>query len=568
MPSKGRKANTLAAWFRSADERGAEVRAASPVQTAPPARPKAGTAEKIAVAPRERSLTAGTEGSRAEAAAWRSLVPTVAAPAVQAPAASGRTSPGRQRPATTGGSSPGKQHPGSSQVSAGRPRISTGGNQAQQVASALVSPASPTAVSGKVTRKVTGELVAVLSKGAISPTSTGTPTSPAQTFRSTRSLDDEADSSPGARSARKFGRLGAHYDFVPPDGRDNHLDKTREDHDAILADTLRKRRPSEGPHPLAGPPRPAATAAFTDRAVRLREGRGAKAALMKDGDEVTEWFKHGNCSCTVCRPSEKHQSGAASHEVWYNRTVRCAKDSTPVQPHWEDGPSKTFTSHGLTRAMSHPELPTNRCEADETQLRKSLGRRGRDISPRSWTTDDRVPSGCFNTDFRPEILACNGKGRQPFQGKVGDLIAPRTATGMALSPREGDPPASRLLDTVHKGKGEFKGGPTRSPQPQRRSQPCKGFMEREERQRPESPKHSPRALVGRSSSLVSTSLNHAKVAMMAEEESLERSRTDAPFMSLCNQTATHLKTQHLLSQEVKLLCGTPKVAMHLVWDGY
>lgn len=402
------------------------------------------------------------------------------------------------------------------------------------------------------------------------------------------------------RFARRLGQLGAHYNRMTSTLQDlppNPVDPDCEEYDAMLADTLHKRRPSDAPHPLLSSPRCPTRAAFTDRAARLREGRGAKAVLVKDGHERTDWAKHsGSCVCDVCHPFEKHQAGSASHDVSYNKVVPCAKDSPPTR---FDEVAKTYDSTSLSRTMSLPVGTGSLCSSNTDQLffSQTLGRKKRDLTPRSWVNDDSQAAGRFNQDFRPEIMACSAKGRQVFQGTGKDLLTPRSGVVMALSPRGDDPPAPTSICSHPRADGAFKAGLSaeaaayhihinqkvfrydasittprgRIPGPgyyddQGAGLTSQEFQVRYERQQPDSPKQTPRALVYRKSDSMLGVMDHQTSARLFAKETETRQRTDVPYINLCRQTSQHLTAQRALSKEVKEVCGTRVSVMpHLAW---
>mmetsp|Transcript_95525 Transcript_95525/g.309517 ORF Transcript_95525/g.309517 Transcript_95525/m.309517 type:complete len:163 (+) Transcript_95525:3-491(+) len=82
---------------------------------------------------------------------------------------------------------------------------------------------------------------------------------------------------------------------------------------ARKADHLHKRRPSGTPQ--AEKPKAPARTACTDRAARLREGRGMQKVLSGDSVPSTEWGEHVDCSRDVCKPFNMNPAGNPSHLV-------------------------------------------------------------------------------------------------------------------------------------------------------------------------------------------------------------------------------------------------------------
>mmetsp|Transcript_59948 Transcript_59948/g.126917 ORF Transcript_59948/g.126917 Transcript_59948/m.126917 type:complete len:538 (-) Transcript_59948:109-1722(-) len=455
--------------------------------------------------------------------------------------------------------------------------------------------------AAKLRKSITGDLMVVVPKAAA--------TSP----RVARGNGDSGEQV-GNLSARKSraragdANLGAHYAPVSAWLLDNNEDAVRESHDAALADTLHKRRPSE--QAMSNSPRVPMRSAFTDRANKMREGKGMKSTLMKDPHLSTEWAQHEDCDCLPCKPWAHRQAGNASHEVIHNKLVRCVKDSAPTQPPWEEPVTNTFKSDHARRIMRHPQEHKEPSLAGEIFFQQTIGRRVKEIpkptSPgstgvlmhRSMSADNLSAAGKYNKGYRPEIMAHTHKARQDFQGRAESPISPRSGIKMALSPRQGDPPAPSKIMVDKRGEGTFKSGPSPvsashtvyyNPEVFRFSDPAtvhgrntpapqyekgcglttQGFHERFMRQQPTSPKTSPRALIGSNSASMSSIMNHDAGEQLFAKEASNRTRTDVAFNSLCNLTAEHLKTQRSIGSEIKKHCGrtqSTNVCQHLVWE--
>jgi len=267
-------------------------------------------------------------------------------------------------------------------------------------------------------------------------------------------------------------KLGAHYQYAVPDlpsGVAADLPAQKE-HDAILADGLHKRRPGESPHPRAGERKTTMRAAFTDRSARMREGRGAKTAMMTNDPAPTEWGEHGACSCAICKPQAAPPAGQPSHEVHYNKVPRCSKDSHPTVARWEDPLSHTFNSARLNNLVQHDH--TNRIEMpaqEEEQFNRNMGRKikstsamspggGGFLSHRSFAEDGQVSAGMYDIEtyqgFMPETRV---KARQGWQGRSGSQ-PPRSGMQLIMTPRPEDPPTPTQIAASRRGDGAFKVG--------------------------------------------------------------------------------------------------------------
>eukprot|EP00428_Durinskia_dybowskii_P019491 CAMPEP_0170211178 /NCGR_PEP_ID=MMETSP0116_2-20130129/5204_1 /TAXON_ID=400756 /ORGANISM="Durinskia baltica, Strain CSIRO CS-38" /LENGTH=840 /DNA_ID=CAMNT_0010461711 /DNA_START=5 /DNA_END=2528 /DNA_ORIENTATION=- len=256
--------------------------------------------------------------------------------------------------------------------------------------------------------------------------------------------------------------LGAHYDYIVGSlsAFEAEEDEERLAHDMRHADELHHRHPDDEPHPLVGQPRPPAAAAFTDRAARLREGRGAKAALMPPTESNVPPATAADCTCPVCRPHEQRPAGQPSHLVHYNMVNRCAKDHHP-EPAFNPG----HFSAGMT--MSLPHLPGNPAvpEDEEKTFGRRMGRKikhtvptspgaGRTLLHRSFSEDDLRAAGGYNQELMMEISEQRCKLRQAWQSRKGDS-APRTGVALALSVREDDPPPPTRIVSCTRAPGVF-----------------------------------------------------------------------------------------------------------------
>eukprot|EP00443_Scrippsiella_acuminata_P037553 CAMPEP_0115267754 /NCGR_PEP_ID=MMETSP0270-20121206/52159_1 /TAXON_ID=71861 /ORGANISM="Scrippsiella trochoidea, Strain CCMP3099" /LENGTH=638 /DNA_ID=CAMNT_0002683917 /DNA_START=27 /DNA_END=1943 /DNA_ORIENTATION=+ len=265
--------------------------------------------------------------------------------------------------------------------------------------------------------------------------------------------------------------VGAHYEYVVGDLAAQHSvpDLEQMDHDALLADGIHRRRPSEMPHPRASSPRNPMRTAFTDRSGRMREGRGAKTSLMPQEAVSTEWAQHGDCSCDVCKPFEMKPAGNASHQVHYNKVPRCNKDSPPTQPHWENEHAHTFNSEKVCTTMEHITVNSPSPPADaEKAFSMNMGRKvksprpqspggGRMLEYISMNEDRTLPAGMYNQDSPVEIMLQTSKGRQPWQGRNGQSPS-RSGVAMVLTPEGSDPPPPERILATRRGDGEFKMG--------------------------------------------------------------------------------------------------------------
>lgn len=424
--------------------------------------------------------------------------------------------------------------------------------------------------------------------------------------------------------------LGAHYRPIPgelPEHVDDQLHQAQADHDALLAENLHRRRPSDEPHPASGSPRVAMRIAFTDRAGRLREGRGARAALMKDDEQTTDWAAHGDCVCEVCKPARAETAGSPSHLTCKNRVPPYAKNELPIRPFWEQSMTKTFNSD-LLRASLSPRRDCLAAAKEEDDFTTKLGRKGRspererERSPgcplglgvfeehragssgvlphRSGSPDPAArAAGCYNQGSKPDIGLSASRGRQQFQGTSSDL-GTRSGVAMVLSPRSTDPLAPLKICSSLKGEGAFKskfsGDTDKIVQYQnqevfRYADPSsirkvivdsaslvvgnshaglstKDATAIEDRRDVSSPGLRTRTAMNNTSHRVSGVLDQARIQGLLDRETADRHATDKHFAKMCEYTRSAKSDARAVAAEVKQLVGhthSEQVKANLTW---
>lgn len=393
--------------------------------------------------------------------------------------------------------------------------------------------------------------------------------------------------------------LGGHFAPVPMDIASDYWEMPTfaKDHDAALADSrlLHKRRPSDVLHPAADKDLGPANAAFTDRAVRLREGRGLKTVLMSENSHPeTEWKSHGDCNCPVCKPQGWHAAGQVSHNLHHNKVVPCGKDHPIQRTAWGSSPlSPTFKSEGLAKALAYDHTAPN--QEEEHTFVKSLGKKmlmspdstlKRGAMQRSWSESAlTVPAGSFNQDLRPECLTHRSKRRQVWQDglETGRL---RSGVAFVIDPVESDPPAPTAVLASRKARGTCHGKfsedsqrltvernqevfrfaePSfprgRSPSPQLQPGEAAGLHRDEQRRIKERvhgvPTSSPmiRSNVSNSSGNMAALLNHDTLQQSFVREKEYRLRTDPIFAEKCYTTVENAFVQKQIATTLKSTFG-------------
>mmetsp|Transcript_80637 Transcript_80637/g.168119 ORF Transcript_80637/g.168119 Transcript_80637/m.168119 type:complete len:888 (-) Transcript_80637:122-2785(-) len=407
--------------------------------------------------------------------------------------------------------------------------------------------------------------------------------------------------------------LGGHYDRMPVLLRTDYTvdDPDQKEHDAALADSrmLHNRRPSDVLHPKADHPKPPAATAFNDRACRLREGRGMRRALMKDDPPVTEWTHHGNCSCSICKPSDMKAAGVLSHESHYNKVPPCGKDYhslLPGQLPGEPGISKTFKSEGIGKTLTHGGAADSADE--EKYFMRFLGRKVRGgqspdcgsgmMMHRSMSENDirYIAAGQYPLKH-PELLTHGSKGHQPWQVSLGSA---RVRHGMdyVLDPHPQDPPPPSQVVASRKARGIFNETHSdeaarlallRNQEVLRFADPLNVFkrpvftdsenarvaagmtsadFQRTQDVRCGNLRCSPRRGLSNSSSAMGLLLHHDNVNKTFEQEKAWRLRTDPLFADLCMHTSKNSTTQKQLVESLKNTHGihVVKAKDEMLWE--
>mmetsp|Transcript_46753 Transcript_46753/g.100062 ORF Transcript_46753/g.100062 Transcript_46753/m.100062 type:complete len:585 (-) Transcript_46753:101-1855(-) len=424
-----------------------------------------------------------------------------------------------------------------------------------------------------------------------------------KSFGGTKRIDRESWRTIAEQASRN---LGGHYTRIDADLGEITFDQERDDHDAMLADTLHRRRPSDQPHPLLTSPRAPMKIAFTDRAAKKREGRGVKAVLAKDPHVPTEWKTNADCGCDVCHPEVAPNAGSPSHLASKSRLCRCVRDSPPTRMFWESDVSPTYDSDLFATTSRYATTSGPVPKRSEVGFRRTMGRKvTQDRSPspsdrlgcpdshrmgssgvhhfRSRSADSRDFSGAagaYNQDYKPEIGLSGYKARQQFQASNTDPGPHRSGVALILSPRHSDPPAPTKILVDRRGDGTYKMGYSKESEQYsvcgnqevfrfsdpanfvgRPAGPVKldnhaGMSVKELRERPASP-GSPRRDAGMSnaSRLVSKVINQDANEKNELAQTLARQKCDSNFISVCNYTVGEVQERKQRAAEARLAHG-------------
>lgn len=408
----------------------------------------------------------------------------------------------------------------------------------------------------------------------------------------------------GSDRWRQWGRMvdskTAHYSPAGMDIAADYweTDSQQQDYDAALADSrlLHRRRPSDALHPDADCDKPPAATAFTDRSLRLREGRHMRTVMMKAQfeEQDTEWAGHGDCNCAVCKPHGRRAAGAVSHEVHSNKEPPCGTDFHPscstTSPH-------PMATDRLFKVLSH-EYTSPRSTAEDPVFAKSLGPKVRSptaLNLKSGAMPHRCLSesdlhapaaGNFNQDNRAEIMTNRCKMRMAWQ----PLETERHRSGVAfvLDPMEDDPPAPTSVLASRKARGAFREGYSadseklsvsrnpevfrfadaavvrgRSPDPALAPGEAAGLTCGEwTRQRDRlhgipasSPSKTSRTNARNRSPNMTLLMNHDVIQQSFEYEKAFRLRADPKFAEICQHTAEHHDAHRQLAATLKNTFG-------------
>lgn len=264
--------------------------------------------------------------------------------------------------------------------------------------------------------------------------------------------------------------LGAHYEFIVGElsQPNSNYDQTKMDFDSRLAKILANNIPASF---ASDAPKAKMGAAFTDRALRFREGRGAGEAFAPQEASGTprrtprgtpRETPQGSPSGTPrarsretpresgSRRPRKGDPPAGQTSIVGAKSPRSFRSTSAGQPL-----SKNFDSSAANSLLLHEHKQNS--AADQDQLAHFLGRRGK-LSEQSDQhanggikaagDPDRVDSGMTDAIF-PRT-----RGRQQFQGRSG-TAPPRSGATLVMSPQPGDPPPPMQIVWQRKGDGQF-----------------------------------------------------------------------------------------------------------------
>jgi len=269
------------------------------------------------------------------------------------------------------------------------------------------------------------------------------------------------------RASKSDSKLGAHYDWCC-DALPHSWDAKQQDWDYSmldggLSDRYHNRRPSDLQHPYAVEAQATPMrAAFTDRSLRLREGRSANKALLSVEVPGTEWATKEPCDCNVCVPEQMKPAGVTSQDSLCNKLFRCARDWPPKQMPWEAGTAGNLDSSQVSPTLTHRFEEKIIPDEEEDIFTRTLGRRikppeagikspksHRFMPHRSMSADNILAAGQFNDTWRPDIHMHSHRGRHACQGSP--EWRTRSNLDLIFTPREGDPPISPKINFCQKG---------------------------------------------------------------------------------------------------------------------
>jgi hypothetical protein len=392
-------------------------------------------------------------------------------------------------------------------------------------------------------------------------------------------------------------KVGGHYEYICGDLLENESDEERDEHDRMLADTLHRRGPSDVPHPWLSRPRNPMNSAFTDRAVRLRDGRSTKL-LTTDPAHGTEWALDGVCHTSASGPSRASAAGAASHEICSKKYPYCAQDSRPaIRDFWG---LETNKSAGVGDTLAS-RAPT---KEHEEAFRKSMNGKIKAIggSPRSTLEPSRetgmLPHRPAMPGSPPAAGIYNERGaedsfraRSAVQGSR-SCSPLRSGVALVLSPRPGDPPPPTKISLNQKGNARgkqvfsseaeahakhfnqevFRYSDPKSPRGRYAQTPdyegLAGVPTSARDAKADRMFTSPSRLATLNSSLaMSYSLDRDLQTEVKAQERQYRLKHEKAFSDLCTTASEHALTQRTLMSTVKSLVGHNTSSIDFTWVG-
>jgi hypothetical protein len=246
------------------------------------------------------------------------------------------------------------------------------------------------------------------------------------------------------------GRFGAHYDYIVMHVGAAHRklkeDPVQKESDMSMARGLGMSSGSQSARgPREMPQSKSMHTAFTDRAMRIKEGSGAK--LVVGRQDVVDWFDDRSTAAGTPRNlAELGAAGMTSHKHHGQGTNgRLSRDQMTV--------SKNFNSERVSSALMSAATTLENLPHEDFQ--QSLGRKvkapaeGKMMPHRGG--DPSTSAGCVTPEHTQLEGRDRAKKRQSFQGT--SSVRCRSGVALVLEPRGGDPPPPNRITHSSKGLG-------------------------------------------------------------------------------------------------------------------
>eukprot|EP00408_Alexandrium_pacificum_P000037 CAMPEP_0171155774 /NCGR_PEP_ID=MMETSP0790-20130122/1086_1 /TAXON_ID=2925 /ORGANISM="Alexandrium catenella, Strain OF101" /LENGTH=701 /DNA_ID=CAMNT_0011620029 /DNA_START=113 /DNA_END=2218 /DNA_ORIENTATION=+ len=296
----------------------------------------------------------------------------------------------------------------------------------------------------------------------------------ASQFGTSERLDPKRWNTPGAVVPEKTKRRSlpapggsAHYEYVVQQlrrKRDEAAGDDREELDRQLSVLLHE-RPAGSPRVTS--PRPM-VAAFTDRALRKREGMGSRGAFSsaETASQHSGGPAPGDCSCSVCKPQLASPAGNPSHSVAVNvphfahssggevppSSPQASRQKNAIQGKRAPG-SPNYNSARISRTLTEAQLSLGdspKEHVDENSLELQMGTKAKSRSHSA----DPTTAGRHRQRIGIDLESTGHHRRIRTEGCVSPSA--RIQAAMVLSPCDTDPPAPTKITQCKKADGENK----------------------------------------------------------------------------------------------------------------
>lgn len=263
------------------------------------------------------------------------------------------------------------------------------------------------------------------------------------------------------------GRLGAHYDYIVMHVGAAHRQAPKENPEQRASDMAMAKALgfSSGAQSARGPrelPRPKSMCtAFTDRALRLRDGNSSKVVLKHE--DSCNWIDDRSTTVSATPRARKNHADmgpAGITSANHNSMGKIHQLGDPSRAGLKDVASKSFCSERVSSALNTAASTLENLGHEELQgFHSSLGKKIRGAEQGKMLPHRGGDGSRVAGEITPQHAAGEekilGKKRQAFQGSAGERT--RSGVALVLVPQRGDPPPPTKITHFSKGQGACNG---------------------------------------------------------------------------------------------------------------